>query len=52
MKNKIFQYVAMGVAVFGLTACDDFLDREPQSDITPSAFFTSEADLASYVINQ
>ena len=52
MKNKIFQYMAMGVAVVGMTACNDFLDRVPQSDITPSSYFTSEADLSAYVINQ
>lgn len=52
MKNKIFQYMAMGVAVVGMTACNDFLDRVPQSDITPGSYFTSEADLNAYVINQ
>ena len=43
MKNKIFQYMAMGVAVVGMTACNDFLDRVPPSAISPSAGFRGEA---------
>lgn len=35
----------------GLTACNDFLDREPLDKVTPEVFFSSEDDLASYTIN-
>ena len=42
----------MGCAALLVASCNDFLDREPKSDITPQAYFTSEADLAAYTINQ
>ncbi|MGM9738665.1 MAG: RagB/SusD family nutrient uptake outer membrane protein [Candidatus Cryptobacteroides sp.] len=48
------KYLNIGLliaAVTGLSACNDFLDREPESAVTPSAYFTSEADLAAYTIN-
>lgn len=35
----------------GLTGCNDFLDREPLDKVTPEKFFSSEADLAAYAIN-
>ena len=38
-------------ASLGLTSCNDFLDKEPESNVTPAAFFTAEADLAAYTIN-
>lgn len=51
MNKNIFRCMVMGAAMLSLTACNDFLDREPKSDITPNAYFSSDADLASYVIN-
>ena len=38
-------------ASLGLTSCNDFLDKEPESNVTPAAFFTAESDLAAYTIN-
>ena len=38
-------------ASMGLTSCNDFLDREPESSVTPAAYFSAEADLAAYTIN-
>ena len=35
----------------GLSSCNDFLDREPLDQVTPEAYFTSEADLSAYTIN-
>lgn len=32
------------------TACNDFLDREPEDKVTPEKFFQSESDLADYAI--
>lgn len=38
------------VLLTGLSACqDDFLDRYPQTDISPELFFNSEDDLALYI---
>ncbi len=34
----------------GTTSCNQFLDREPLSEITPSNFFANEADLAAYTV--
>ena len=46
-------YISMLVlgASLGLTSCNDFLDKEPESNVTPAAFFTAESDLAAYTIN-
>ena len=51
MKIKYLNIGLLIAAVSGLTACNGFLDREPESSVTPSAYFTSEADLAAYTIN-
>ncbi|MCI5990517.1 MAG: RagB/SusD family nutrient uptake outer membrane protein, partial [Bacteroidales bacterium] len=51
MKLKYLNIGLLIAAVSGLTACNGFLDREPESSVTPSAYFTSEADLAAYTIN-
>src|SRR5690606_35829959 len=44
-----YSLIAVGVA-FGLTSCNDYLDREPLSQVTPDAFLKTEADLAAYTI--
>lgn len=41
----------LGIILIGFTACNDFLDVQPESSITPNAYFTAEADLAAYSIN-
>ena len=48
-----FKYIPMLflAASLGLASCDDYLDKEPESNVTPAAFFTAEADLAAYTIN-
>ena len=50
MKFKYLSTLLLGASL-GLTACNDYLDVEPQSDITPSAFFYTADDLAAYNIN-
>lgn len=37
-------------ALVALVGCDDFLDKEPQSELTEPQFFLAEADFASYSI--
>lgn len=51
MKFKYLSTLLLGASLTGLTACNDYLDVEPQSDITPAAFFSSADDLAAYTIN-
>jgi len=46
LKQSLF---TIGVAV-SLASCDDYLDREPLSEVTPEAFLKTEADLAAYTI--
>jgi hypothetical protein len=50
MKNFILYTASMIVMVCGFVACDDdFLNRVPQSSITPPTFFKSVDDLELYV---
>ena len=49
LKNK---YIFPIAAAFGLltSSCNDFLDREPVSQITPEQFFNSAEELGTYAI--
>ena len=51
MKLKYISTLLLGIILIGFTACNDFLDVQPESSITPNAYFTAEADLAAYSIN-
>jgi hypothetical protein len=43
-------FIAVTIALISLTSCKkDFLDRYPQTTISPALFFKSEDDLAEYV---
>ena len=33
------------------TSCEDFLDREPITDLTPESYFTTADQVAAYVVN-
>ena len=50
MKLKYISMLVLGASL-GLTSCNDFLDKEPESSVTPASYFTSEADLAAYTVN-
>ena len=42
--SNIFKYVA-GVAVLGfMTSCNDFLDQEPMSSVSPEKYLKDEND--------
>lgn len=41
----------LSMGAMGLTSCDDFLDREPITSVTPQAFFTSADQVAAYLNN-
>lgn len=48
MKKNIFKSIAGLGILFILFSCNDFLDREPLSQITPDAYLTEESQLAAY----
>ena len=50
MKIKYISMLLLG-ATLGLTSCNDYLDKEPESNVTPASFFTSADDLAAYTVN-
>lgn len=48
MKRNIFKTIA-GLGILSiLFSCNDFLDREPLSQITPDVYLTEESQLAAY----
>lgn len=49
LANKFLMGVVMGGSLLMTTSCEDFLDREPISSITPELYFNSASDLAAYV---
>lgn len=51
MKNKIKYKLLMVLISVIAISCNDFLDREPLSQVTPNAYLKSEADLQTYTIS-
>ncbi|MBN1186621.1 MAG: RagB/SusD family nutrient uptake outer membrane protein [Bacteroidales bacterium] len=54
MKNtlNIFKLTALcAISLLFLNACNDFLDEEPLSNITPDNYLNEESQLAAYAIN-
>ena len=55
MKNYIFNKAALMIAALtgtaALTGCNDFLDVEPPSTVSPEAYFTTADQLGYYTIN-
>lgn len=49
--NKYISSALAVAAVFGLTACNDYLNQEPEDKIIPENFFTSAANLQAYTLN-
>ncbi|UZH55873.1 RagB/SusD family nutrient uptake outer membrane protein [Salinimicrobium tongyeongense] len=49
---KFIRYIFVILTTLLVMSCevDDFLDREPLSDVTPDAYLNREADLAAYTI--
>ncbi|MEN6456326.1 MAG: RagB/SusD family nutrient uptake outer membrane protein, partial [Prolixibacteraceae bacterium] len=53
--NKKISYVIDLIIVFfffHLVGCNDFLDREPLSNVTPNEYLWTEANLAAYTIDR
>ena len=54
MKLKISKNIALSCIAMGgllLSSCNDFLDREPLDQVTPTQYFNAEADLATYTVS-
>ncbi|MDL2208196.1 RagB/SusD family nutrient uptake outer membrane protein [Parabacteroides sp. OttesenSCG-928-O15] len=50
--NKIFIKSLFALALMaGFTSCNDFLDREPMSNVAPESYFSQAAHLESYANN-
>ena len=49
--NKIINIFISLTALFFIAGCNDYLEKQPQSSVTPSSYFKAEADLAAYSIN-
>ena len=49
ISTNIFAALAF-LGFFGITGCNEFLDREPLSNVTPANYLQGEADLAAYTI--
>src|SRR5690606_25898432 len=42
------KYILALLVVSGLSSCDDYLNKEPLSSLTPEQYLTTEANIASY----
>ena len=52
-KMNIFGKILMGVLVVGgLTACDNFLNKEPMSQISPEGYFSDESQLQASLLRE
>lgn len=51
MKKHISILLSTVISLAVFSACDDFLNKVPESSVTPSAYFSAEEDLAAYTIN-
>ena len=49
--KKINIPLAISVVLLMACACNDFLDRQPITNITPEKYFKSADELAAYTIN-
>ena len=49
--NKIINIFISLTGLFFIAGCNDYLEKQPQSSVTPSSYFKAEADLAAYSIN-
>lgn len=50
MKKILTGFIAIVGIAFITSGCNDFLNREPLSEVTPSKYLWREADLAAYTV--
>lgn len=48
--KKYISALIIGASMVGLTSCDDFLDRQPESSLTGEGFFNEASELATYSV--
>lgn len=48
--KKYISALIIGASMVGLTSCDDFLDRQPESTLTGEGFFNEASELATYSV--
>lgn len=52
MKSLQLRFLFVVAATIIFAGCDDFLDRQPLSNVTPAQYLYQEADLAAYTLNR
>ncbi len=50
LHNKLFVTGVVATSLLTFTACNDFLELEPPSDVTPEAYFQNDEQLGAYAI--
>lgn len=48
--KKYISALVIGASLMGLTSCDDFLNREPESNLTGEGYFNQASELATYSV--
>ena len=48
LKLKYIYYICSLIGLSGLTSCNDFLDREPITNVTPDAYFTTADQVGAF----
>jgi len=48
--TNIFKGFLLGCSLLAFTACNDYLDMEPQSEVSPEKYLREESQLAAYTI--
>ncbi|MGV4379396.1 RagB/SusD family nutrient uptake outer membrane protein [Ornithobacterium rhinotracheale] len=49
--KKINKIIIALLALYSLSACNDFLDREPLSQVSPDAYFNNAGQLSAYTLD-
>lgn len=52
MKSLLLRFLFILSATIIFVGCDDFLNRQPLSNVTPAQYLYQEADLAAYTLNR
>lgn len=52
LHNKLIKAAFIAVAIIGFSSCEDYLDRSPLSNVTPTDYLWREADLAAYSVGR
>ncbi|MEG1660542.1 MAG: hypothetical protein RR304_08265, partial [Bacteroides sp.] len=47
--KHIYIYSLIGIGGLTMASCNDYLDREPITNVTPEAYFTTADQVGAYV---